>query len=186
MLKTRWRLPARPSPSGASTPWQERVALVRKAADLIDERIFEIAAVMAMEVGKNRMEALGDVAETADLFRYSCDQMEKNNGYIVEMGRDPLVGYTSTNISVLRPYGVWLVISPFNFPGALTGGPSGRGAGGRQHGGDQTRHRHPLDGAPARGMLPRCRAARWRASTSSPARAHAGPGADRLPRRWTG
>jgi 1-pyrroline-5-carboxylate dehydrogenase len=26
---------------------------------------------------------------------------------------------------VLRPYGVWLVISPFNFPGALTGGPSG-------------------------------------------------------------
>ena len=41
------------------------------------------------------------------------------------MGRDPLVGYTSTNHSVLRPYGVWLVISPFNFPGALTGGPAG-------------------------------------------------------------
>jgi 1-pyrroline-5-carboxylate dehydrogenase len=41
------------------------------------------------------------------------------------MGRDPLTGYTSTNVSVLRPYGVWLVISPFNFPGALTGGPSG-------------------------------------------------------------
>jgi 1-pyrroline-5-carboxylate dehydrogenase len=41
------------------------------------------------------------------------------------MGSDPLVGYTATNESVLRPYGVWLVISPFNFPGALTGGPSG-------------------------------------------------------------
>jgi 1-pyrroline-5-carboxylate dehydrogenase len=51
--------------------------------------------------------------------------MEKNEGYIVEMGRDPLVGYTATNTSVLRPYGVWLVISPFNFPAALTGGPSG-------------------------------------------------------------
>ena len=35
---------------------------------------------------------------------------------MLEMGRDPLVGYNSTNISVLRPYGVWLVISPFNFP----------------------------------------------------------------------
>jgi 1-pyrroline-5-carboxylate dehydrogenase len=80
---------------------------------------------MAMEVGKNRMEALGDVAETADLIRYSCYQMEKNNGYIVEMERDPLVGYTSTNVSVMRPYGVWLVISPFNFPFALTGGPAG-------------------------------------------------------------
>jgi 1-pyrroline-5-carboxylate dehydrogenase len=76
-------------------------------------------------VGKNRMEALGDVAETADLIRYACYQMEKNKGYIVKMGRDPLVGYSSTNVSVLRPYGVWLVISPFNFPGALTGGPSG-------------------------------------------------------------
>ncbi len=105
--------------------WQERVALVRKAADEIDRRIYEIGAAMAMEVGKNRMEALGDVAETADLIRYSCTQMEKNNGYLVEMGRDPLVGYTSTNYSILRPYGVWLVISPFNFPGALTGGPSG-------------------------------------------------------------
>jgi 1-pyrroline-5-carboxylate dehydrogenase len=71
------------------------------------------------------MESLGDVAETADLIRYSCYQMEKNDGYVVEMGRDPLVGYTATNFSVLRPYGVWLVISPFNFPTALTGGPAG-------------------------------------------------------------
>jgi 1-pyrroline-5-carboxylate dehydrogenase len=105
--------------------WQERVSLLRKAADLIDQRTFKIGAVMAMEVGKNRMESLGDIAETADLIRYACYQMEKNEGYIVEMGRDPLVGYTATNTSVLRPYGVWLVISPFNFPAALTGGPSG-------------------------------------------------------------
>jgi 1-pyrroline-5-carboxylate dehydrogenase len=111
-------------PKWSKMKWQERVALVRKAADLIDERIYEMAAVMSMEVGKNRMEALGDVAETADLFRFNCSQMEKNKGYIVEMGHDPLVGFTSTNISVLRPYGVWLVISPFNFPDALTGGPS--------------------------------------------------------------
>ncbi|MFC2055296.1 aldehyde dehydrogenase family protein [Chloroflexota bacterium] len=112
-------------PKWSSTPWQDRVALMRKAADIIDERIFEIGAAMALEVGKNRMESLGDVAETADLIRYSCYQMEKNDGFNVEMGRDPLVGYTSTNTSVLRPYGVWLVISPFNFPAALTGGPSG-------------------------------------------------------------
>ena len=105
--------------------WQDRVALVRKAADEIDRRIYEIGAAMAMEVGKNRMEALGDVAETGDLLRYACYQMEKNDGYLVEMGRDPLVGYTSTNYSILRPYGVWLVISPFNFPAALSGGPTG-------------------------------------------------------------
>jgi 1-pyrroline-5-carboxylate dehydrogenase len=112
-------------PVWSKMKWQERVALLRKVADLIDERIFELGAAMAMEVGKNRMESLGDVAETADLIRYACQQMEENKGYIVEMGRDPLVGYTATNFSILRPYGVWLVISPFNFPFALTGGPAG-------------------------------------------------------------
>jgi 1-pyrroline-5-carboxylate dehydrogenase len=112
-------------PSWSRTPWQNRVELLRKAAGLIEERIFELGAAMALEVGKNRMESLGDIQETADLIYYSCHQMEKNNGFIVEMGRDPLVGYESSNVSVLRPYGVWLIISPFNFPFALTGGPMG-------------------------------------------------------------
>lgn len=111
-------------PGWGRTKWQERVNLIRKAAELIDQRIYEMGAIVALEVGKNRMEALGDVAETADLFRYACSQMEANKGYVVEMGRDPIAGYVSTNRSVLRPYGVWLVISPFNFPGALTGGPA--------------------------------------------------------------
>ncbi len=112
-------------PAWSRTPWQERIKLLRRAADLIDERIFELGAAMALEVGKNRMESLGDVAETADLIRYACDQMEENNGFVKEMGKDPLVGYEARNVSKLRPYGVWLVISPFNFPFALTGGPAG-------------------------------------------------------------
>ena len=107
------------------TPWQERVRLLRKAAALIEERLFELSASLSLEVGKNRMESLGDVQETADLIKYACDQMESHSGYTVEMGKDPLVGYDATNVSVLRPYGVWLVISPFNFPFALTGGPTG-------------------------------------------------------------
>ena len=112
-------------PAWSHTKWQERVSLLRKAADKLDERLFEISAVMALEVGKNRMESLGDVAETADLLRYSCSEMERNNGFIIGMGQDPLVGYESHNLSVMKPWGVWLVISPFNFPLALTGGPAG-------------------------------------------------------------
>ncbi len=105
--------------------WDERVYLLRKAADIIDQRLFEIGAVVTLEVGKNRMEALGDVAETAELIRYACSQMEASQGYRVQMAKDPLSGYDATNFSVLKPYGVWVVISPFNFPAALTGGPSG-------------------------------------------------------------
>jgi 1-pyrroline-5-carboxylate dehydrogenase len=40
------------------------------------------------------------------------------------MRRDPLTGFVSENKSVLKPYGAWLVVAPFNFPLALAGGPS--------------------------------------------------------------
>ncbi len=112
-------------PEWSRRPWQERVALLHKAADLIDQRIFEFGAVISLEVGKNRLEALGDAAESADLIRYACDQITANNGFIHEMGHDPLQSFKATNYSVLKPYGVWLIVSPFNFPSALTGGPAG-------------------------------------------------------------
>ena len=46
--------------------------------------------------------------------------MRANGGYVREMGR--LVP-TDRNTSVLRPYGVWAVIAPWNFPYALLGAP---------------------------------------------------------------
>jgi 1-pyrroline-5-carboxylate dehydrogenase len=111
------------APGWAHTPWSERVAIMRRMADLISERQMELAALMAIEVGKNRLEALGDVEETADLIRYYCDQMQANDGFDRAMGNlgDPTVHTRS----VLKPHGVWGVISPFNFPMALAGGPSG-------------------------------------------------------------
>ncbi len=110
------------APTWASTPWRERVAVMRKAAELISDRVFDYAAAMAIEVGKNRLEAMGDVQETADLIAYYCDAMERNEGFTKPMGR---LSEAETNIDVLRPYGVWAVISPFNFPMALAGGPTG-------------------------------------------------------------
>ena len=106
----------------ASKPWRERVSLLRRAADLISERSGELAALMTMEVGKNRLEALGDVEESADLIRYYCRQVEDNNGFERDMER---LSDAETTRSVLRPHGVWAVISPFNFPMALAAGPAG-------------------------------------------------------------
>ena len=89
-------------PKWSRMNWDERVYLMRKTADIIDQRLFEIAAVVTLEVGKNRMEALGDVAETADLIRYACSQLEANNGYKVKMAKDPLTGYDATNLSLIH------------------------------------------------------------------------------------
>ncbi len=109
-------------PQWSGMPWQDRVRIMRQAADVISERVYELAAVMAIEVGKSRLEALGDVEETADLIRYYSKQIEDNNGFSFEMGH---LSEAEHNRSVLRPYGVWAVISPFNFPMALAGGPAG-------------------------------------------------------------
>jgi 1-pyrroline-5-carboxylate dehydrogenase len=110
------------SPAWARTPWQERVTLLRRAADLISERRYELSALMSLEVGKNRLESLGDVEETADLIRYYCQAMEDNHGFDRPMGT---LGPNERTRDVLKPYGVWVVISPFNFPFALAGGPAG-------------------------------------------------------------
>ena len=110
-------------PAWGGRPWQERVAILRRVADVISERQMEFSALLAMEVGKNRLEALGDVEETADLTRWSCDMMERSDGFDHPMGN--LGDETVHTRSVLKPYGVWAVISPFNFPFALSGGPAG-------------------------------------------------------------
>lgn len=112
-------------PDWARRPWRERVELLRRAAQLVEERVYEMGAALAMEVGKNRMEALGEVQETADLITWYCDQMEANTGFDRTLPNDPLAGWTSHNRTLLKPYGVWAVIAPFNFPMALAGGPAG-------------------------------------------------------------
>lgn len=109
-------------PGWRDTPWQERTELVNRFADLISERLFEIAAVVSMEIGKNRLEAIGDVEESADLIRYCVDAMKDNQGFDRQLLSETDQHF---NRSVLKPYGVWGVIGPFNFPAALTGGPTG-------------------------------------------------------------
>jgi 1-pyrroline-5-carboxylate dehydrogenase len=110
-------------PAWRATPWRDRLAILRRAAELLSRRQMEYGALMAMEVGKNRLEALGEVEESADLLRYYCDVYEHNDGYVHPM--DNLGDGTVHTQSVLRPYGVFAVISPFNFPMSLAAGPSG-------------------------------------------------------------
>ena len=110
-------------PGWRATPMAERIRLLKRVAVLIEERVYSIAAALTLEVGKNRMEALGEVQETADFFRHYAEDFERHQGYDHVLPDDPLPGFHSRNRSVMRPYGVWVVIAPFNFPFALAGGP---------------------------------------------------------------
>ncbi|MBI5035277.1 MAG: aldehyde dehydrogenase family protein [Chloroflexi bacterium] len=101
--------------------YRDRVTVLRCAADLIIERRFELSAWMAYEVGKNRAESLAEVNETAELIRYYCERMEYHKGFTLPL-EAPAAGQKT--VSVLRPYGVWAVIAPWNFPMALATGMS--------------------------------------------------------------
>ncbi len=110
------------APTWAATPWPERVRLLDAGADLISDRRNLISAVLTTEVGKNRLESLGDVEETADLIRYYTNQLGEHGGFEQPMGR---LNPAEATYDVMRPYGTWAVVTPFNFPAALSGGPAG-------------------------------------------------------------
>lgn len=108
-------------PEWEALGWEARRDLMLAAADVMEEQVFDLAALMTFEVGKNRLEALGDVAETVEFLRYYSRQITEHGGFVTELHS---LDEREHNVSVLRPWGVWGVISPFNFPLALSGGPS--------------------------------------------------------------
>lgn len=111
-------------PAWRNTSVAERAALMHRVADVMESRVYELAAALALEVGKNRMEALGEAQECVDFFRHYADDFASHAGYEHELPDDPLPGVRSRNRSVMRPYGVWAIVAPFNFPMALAAGPT--------------------------------------------------------------
>lgn len=107
------------APEWGLTSWQERVAIVRKAIEIMERRKAEIIAVSVLETAKNRVEAFGEVEELIGLVRLNCDQVEENDGFTYPLPGDGAGRF----LEVLRPYGVWGIIAPFNFPFALAANP---------------------------------------------------------------
>ena len=105
--------------SWSKKDWKERVRILLKAAEIIDERKFDIAAAITYEAGKNRLEALAEAWEAIDAIRYFAKNMKDNSGYAMKMG--PGAPGENCNL-VCKPMGVWPVISPFNFPFMLANG----------------------------------------------------------------
>ena len=112
----------RAQPAWFRLGWEKRLEILKGAAELISERQMEYGGLMAIEVGKTRIEALGEVEEAADLIRYYARTAEDNAFYDHPM--DNLGDAAVHTRSILRPHGVFAVISPFNFPMALAVGPT--------------------------------------------------------------
>lgn len=101
--------------------YQRKVQIFREVADVFSQEKFKLAAIMSFENGKNRLEAIGDLDESIDFMRFYAEQLEINQGFSSETQS---ANKTERTRSVLKPYGVWGIISPFNFPSAITVGMS--------------------------------------------------------------
>lgn len=99
------------------TPWRERAGLLRRIGDELDRRKYDLAVACLLEVGKSRMEAIGEAEEAFDLARYYAGEMDANEGFERPLKRAFPQEETA---DVLRPVGVFAVIAPFNFPLALS------------------------------------------------------------------
>jgi len=106
-------------PAWRDMGWPRRVALLRTGADVLEQRKWDVSIACLIEVGKSRLEAVGEVEEAIDLIRHYCDEMERTDGFREE---HPGASSAERCSVVLRPFGVFGVIAPFNFPVALSVG----------------------------------------------------------------
>ncbi|GAB4143397.1 MAG: L-glutamate gamma-semialdehyde dehydrogenase [Cyanobacteria bacterium J069] len=103
-------------PAWKNTPASERAAILRRAADLMEQRRAELCAWMVLETGKVLGQADPEVSEAIDFCRYYADEMERLNAGV----NFDVVG--ETNRYHYQPRGISLIISPWNFPLAIPTG----------------------------------------------------------------
>ncbi|MFB5622330.1 MAG: aldehyde dehydrogenase family protein, partial [Candidatus Nitrosomaritimum yanchengensis] len=97
-------------------PYQDKSNIFKQTADEFSKIKFELAAWMSFENGKTRIEAINDIDEAIDFMRFYSFQLEKNAGFSKQTPHPDPHEKTRT---VLKPYGVWGIIAPFNFPSAI-------------------------------------------------------------------
>ena len=101
------------------TTWREapawnRAKILRKASDLIRERVENIAHIMSTETGKPLAEARGETNAAADQFEWYGEEAKRVYGHTIP-GRA-----VDQRMTVLfQPVGVCLSLSAWNFPALL-------------------------------------------------------------------
>ena len=98
-------------------PVTERAALLRKAADALEARLPEFCALLVKEAHKTLGDTVAEVREAVDFCRYYADTAE------LRLQDQVLPGPTGeSNLLRLHGRGVFVCISPWNFPLAIFAG----------------------------------------------------------------
>ncbi|MBI2063485.1 MAG: aldehyde dehydrogenase family protein [Candidatus Yanofskybacteria bacterium] len=96
---------------------EKRVTLLRRVAEIVHERMFDIAALMVYEVSKPWNEALAEVEEGIDFLNLYATAAEQT--FLKSHEHQPWIK-AEKNTLVYTPRGVTAAISAWNFPFALS------------------------------------------------------------------
>lgn len=98
----------------ARTPPRERSEILRRAFELLTARADDVAHLMSLEMGKPVAEAKGEVAYGAEFFRWYAEEAVRIHGRWMQA---PAGG--SRLLTIKKPVGPCLFITPWNFPLAM-------------------------------------------------------------------
>lgn len=99
------------------TPLAPRAAVLRRAAELLEARLPEFCGLLVKEAHKTLGDCVAEVREAVDFCRYYADQAEQR------LAPQALPGPTGeSNELQLHGRGVFVCISPWNFPLAIFAG----------------------------------------------------------------
>ncbi|WP_433272231.1 NAD-dependent succinate-semialdehyde dehydrogenase [Pseudonocardia xinjiangensis] len=101
-------------PSFAAMPPRERGEILRRAYELMMERIDDLALLMTLEMGKPLAESRGEISYAAEFFRWFAEEAVRIDG-----GYATAPNGTSRFLVQKQPVGVCLLITPWNFPMAM-------------------------------------------------------------------
>ncbi|HEX9471809.1 MAG TPA: bifunctional proline dehydrogenase/L-glutamate gamma-semialdehyde dehydrogenase PutA, partial [Bradyrhizobium sp.] len=97
------------------TPAETRARVLERAADMLEQRHAHFIALLQREGGKTLDDALSEVREATDFCRYYAAEGKKLFG----LGETMLGPTGESNVLSLRGRGVFVAISPWNFPLAI-------------------------------------------------------------------
>src|SRR4051812_45978681 len=99
----------------AEFPQHARAEVLDRAAELVRERVDELALAIASEAGKPIKTATVEAQRCVDTLTFSATEARKLTGGTVPMAASP-AGVGKLGVMLRVPYGVVGAISPFNFP----------------------------------------------------------------------
>lgn len=94
----------------------QRGEYLHKVANLLEEKIDELANLLMLEVGKDLKSAKSEVIRTADLIRQTIETTKTLSNQAIPADTVAGVAKGKTAITSREPVGVVLAISPFNYP----------------------------------------------------------------------